>query len=143
MVARKLPPFGKALAAMHSAENPPEIVIICAGQNCFGRARDWQKNPQVWALVMPDGEQPSKFLWQVSGIYCLIDWDRGPNAEQVMNLVKVLLKSGAANVTVRPKWIDVKQPAIIGDIDQPIAQWKQVRERIVTYPALGGEYVSA
>lgn len=141
---KKLPPFGKPLSTMHQNNNAPFIVMVCYGHDSFNRARHFQKNPQVWALVMPDCTEPASYEWMVDGIYVVIMWNHGPGAIQVMKLVKVLLKSGAAHVTVRPEWIDVKEPAVVYDSSKSIDQrWIQIRERIVTYPGLGGNNVYA
>lgn len=142
----KLPPFGKALADKRQSDHPPWLVIVCIGRDCWQRARQWQNNPTVWALVMPMHESPLRFIWQVSALFVLVDWDLGPSHEQIIQLVKVLLFAGAEQVTVRPCWVDFSEPAVAYDASRPVGdRWVQVREQITTYPGLNRDatHVSA
>jgi hypothetical protein len=51
--------------------------------------------------------------------------------------VKILLVAGAEQVTVRPCWVDVSQPAVEYDTSRPAGdRWVQVREQIMIYPGL-------
>ena len=130
----KLPPFGRALACRLQSADPPWLVVVCIGRDCWLRARHWQKNQTLWALVMPASEPASRYIWQVLELCVLIDWDIGPSREQIIELVKILLLSGAEQVTVRPCWVDVRQPAVEYDASRQAGErWVQVREQIVTY----------
>jgi hypothetical protein len=134
---KKLPPFGKELAEKLLSDNPPWLVIVCIGRDCWRRAKHWQKNSTVWALVMPASESPLGFVWQVAALYVLVDWDLGPTHSQIIQLVKVLLVAGAEQVTVRPCWVDASQPAVEYDASRPAGdRWVQVREQIIIYPGL-------
>ena len=138
--SKKLPPFGRALVDKLHSENPPWLVIVCFGHDCWRRARHWQKNTSVWALVMPQSDSAAGFIWLVNELCVLIDWDKGPSPEQVLQLVKVLLASGAYQVTVRPCWVDCSEPAFTYDASKPPGKrWIQIREQIVTYPGKGGK----
>ena len=46
-----LPPFGKELIARLQSALPPWPIMICLGLDAWQRARQWQLNPTVWALV--------------------------------------------------------------------------------------------
>jgi hypothetical protein len=134
---KKLPPFGRELAEKLQSANPPWLVIVCIGRDCWRRAKHWQKNPTVWALVMPASESPLGYVWQVAALYVLVDWDLGPTHNQIIQLVKVLLVAGAEQVTVRPCWVDIIQPAVEYDVSRPVGdRWVQVREQIMIYPGL-------
>jgi hypothetical protein len=134
---KKLPPFGRVLTEKLQSDNPPWLVIVCIGRDCWRRARHWQKNPSVWALVMPTAESPLSFIWPVAALCILIDWDLGPTHKQIIQLVKVLLVAGAEQVTVRPCWVDVNEPAYDYDTSRPVGyRWVQVREQIMIYPGL-------
>jgi hypothetical protein len=123
------------LAEKLQSENPPWLVIVTIGGNCWQRVRHWQKNATVWALVMPASESPLDFVWQVAELCILIDWDLGPTHKQIIQLVKVLLVAGAEQVTVRPCWVDVNEPAFEYDASKPVGdRWVQVREQIMIYP---------
>jgi hypothetical protein len=129
------PPFGKALLEKRQSTNPPWLIVVCVGLYCWRRARQWQKNPQVWALVLPESKSPDQFEWLVDNVCVLIDWHKGLTPEQILVLVKVLIAAGAWQVTVRPGWVDTSQPAYVYDAAKPVDQrWVQVREQIVTYP---------
>jgi hypothetical protein len=136
---KQQPPFGKALDDKRQSANPPWLVIVCIGHDCWRRARQWQKNTTVWALVLPKYDAAASFIWLVSELCVLIDWDKGPNPQQILQLVKVLLAAGAYQVTVRPCWVDSRQLAFSYDDSKTIGKrWVQIREQIVTYPGLGG-----
>jgi hypothetical protein len=134
---KNLPPFGRIFSEKLKSANPPWLVIVCIGRDCWRSARHWQKNPTVWALVMPASESPLGYVWQVSALYVLVDWDLGPTHNQIIQLVKVLLVAGAEQVTVRPCWVDTSQPAVEYDSSRPAGdRWVQVREQIMIYPGL-------
>lgn len=143
---KKLPPYGRELAKKLQSSDPPWLVIVCIGRDCWRRAKHWQKNPTVWALVMPASESPLGYVWQVAALYVLVDWDLGPTHSQIIQLVKVLLVAGAEQVTVRPCWVDVNEPAFEYDVSTPVGnRWIQIREQIMIYPGLKRRdcYVSA
>ncbi len=125
---KKPPPFGKALQDKLQAANPPRLIIVCIGRNCWGRARNWRKNPTVWALLMPISESVFGFgsARQLGSTHL-----------QIIELVKILLVSGAALVTVPPCRVDISQAAFAYDASRPISErWVQIREQIITYPGL-------
>jgi len=60
---KKILSFGKALQVKLQSANPPWLIIICIGCNCWSRARHWQKNPSVWDLVIPVSESAFGLVW--------------------------------------------------------------------------------
>ncbi len=125
----KLPAYGKALLDLHQLNNPPYLIAVCVGKDCWNHAKEWQKSPDVAALVLTQEQSPSTLQWPVNGCFCLIEWGGGAGESLVIELVKCLLKSSALSVTVRPLWIDIAEPA--GYYEN--GQWIQTREMIHTY----------
>jgi hypothetical protein len=131
-----LPPFAKALIARLQSASPPWPIMICLGGDAWQRARQWQCNPTVWALVCPSHSAPTQYRWPVMDLMLIVDWqlDQAAGHDEVMALVKVLLSYGAECVAVLPNWVDFSQSAFEYDSRLPVGQrWVQVREEIVVY----------
>lgn len=131
-----LPPFGKELIARLQSASPPWPIMICLGRDAWQRARKWQSNPTVWALLCPANSSPAQYRWPVLELMVIIDWqlDQAAGHDEVMALVKVLLGYGAESVTVWPSWVDFSQLAVEYDARLPVGErWVQVREAIVVY----------
>jgi hypothetical protein len=136
-----LPPFGKELIVRMQSASPPWPIIICLGGDAWQRARQWQCNPTVWALVCPSHSAPVQYRWPVLDLMVIVDWqlDQAAGHDEVMALVKVLLGYGAESVTVLPSWVDFSQLAVEYDAGLPVGErWVQVREEIVVYRLNGG-----
>lgn len=106
----KLPAYGKALADRQRWGNPPYLVAVCIGGDNWNRAKEWQKRPDVSALVLTPEQNPSALRWPVNNTYCLIEWGGDAPEKLVVELIKCLIKAGALSVTVRPLWVDVTEP---------------------------------
>ena len=131
---RRLPAFGAALAERQKFLNIPLFSVICAGQGAWDRAKKWNASPSDACAVVWDGSPPSAVSWPVAECVCIVDWDTGPNAAQVVDLTSELLRSGAASVVVRPLFVDVNKPAWGYDETRDFGdRWVQVRERIQGY----------
>lgn len=131
-----LPPFGKELIVRLQSSSPPWPILICLGRNAWQRARHWQSNPTVWALVCPSNSAPAQYHWPVLGQALIVDWqlDQAAGHDEVMTLAKVLLQQGAELVAVIPNWVDFSEPAFEQDASLPVGErWVQVREEIVVY----------
>ncbi|ATG90155.1 hypothetical protein [Methylomonas koyamae] len=127
---------GKELIARLQSTSPPWPIMICFGRGAWQRARHWQSNPTVWALVCPSDSAPAQYCWPVLGQMLIVDWqlDQAAGHDEVMALVKVLLGYGAERVTVLPSWVDFSQLAVEYDARLPVGErWVQVREEIVVY----------
>lgn len=110
--------------------------MICFGRDAWQRARHWQSNPTVWALVCPSHSAPVQYRWPVLDLMVIVDWqlDQAAGHDEVMALVKVLLGYGAESVTVLPSWVDFSQLAVEYDARFPVGKrWVQVRDEIVVY----------
>lgn len=131
-----LPPFGKELIIRLQSASPPWPIMICLGGNAWQRARQWQSNPTVSALVCPSNSVPAHYRWPVLDLMLIVDWqrDHAASRDDVMALVKVLLSYGAEWVAVWPSWVDFSQPAFEYDPRLPVGErWVQVRDEIVVY----------
>ena len=120
---------------MQSA-SPPWPIIICLGGDAWQRARQWQCNPTVWALVCPSDSAPAQYRWSVLDLMVIVDWqlDQAAGHDEVLALARVLLQQGAELVAVCPGWVDFSEPAFEQDARLPVGQrWVQVREEIVIY----------
>lgn len=137
-----LPPFGKELIARLQCASPPWPIMICLGRDAWRRARYWQSNPTVWAMVCPSNSASAQYRWPVLGLMLIVDWqlDHAAGRDDVMALVKVLLGYGVECVGVLPSWVDFSQSAFEYDSCLPVGErWVQVREEIVVY-RLNGDY---
>ncbi|MGZ4959738.1 MAG: hypothetical protein ACXV7J_10815 [Methylomonas sp.] len=137
-----LPPFGKELVARLQSTLPPWSIVICFGRDAWQRARQWQSNPTVWALVCPANSAPAHYRWPVLGLMLIVDWqlDQAAGHDELMALARVLLQQGAELVAVWPSWVDFSEPAFEYDPRLPVGQrWVQVREQIVIYRRRDGQ----
>lgn len=131
---KKLPPYGAALVDRQKWRNLPFLVLVCVGANAWQRAKKWQNSAANQALVLPDGLQPNSFKWPVCGCLCVIEWDTGPSSQIIMELIELLLRSGARSVTVYPKFADMKTSAWFYDAEkEPGRRWTQQREVLRTH----------
>jgi len=97
----KLPPYGKELSARMKWGNAPLFVMLCVGLNAWQSVRRWNKSPNdIAGLVLPDTKSPNQYSWPVSNCFVVIERSAGPSDENIMDLVKALLHSGASLVTV-------------------------------------------
>ena len=131
-----LPPFGKELIVRLQSASPPWPIMICLGCDAWQRARQWQWNPTVWALVCPSHSAPVQYRWPVLDLRVIVDWqlDQAAGHDEVVALVKVLLGYGAESITVLPSWVDFSLSAFEYDSRLPVGErWVQVREEIVVY----------
>ncbi len=130
---RKLiyPPYGKALADRQRFNNKPSLVVISVGGDSWERAKNWQKHPNFSALVLTPDLKPSSLKWAINDCHCLIEWDIAAPESLIIELSKILLRSGALSVTVTPLWIDVSTPSLI--FDAATQTWEITRETFKTY----------
>ena len=137
-----LPPFGKELIVRMQSASPPWPIIICLGGDAWQRARQWQWNPTVWALVCPSDSAPAQYRWPVLGQMLIVEWqiDQTAGHDEVLALARVLLQQGAELVAVIPNWVDFSEPAFEQDASLPVGErWVQVREQIVIYHRRNGQ----
>ena len=137
-----LPPFGKELIVRMQSASPPWPIIICLGGDAWQRARQWQCNPTVWALVCPSHSAPVQYRWPVLDLMVIVDWqlDQAAGHDEVLALARVLLQQGAELVAVCPGWVDFSEPAFEQDASLPVGErWVQVREQIVIYHRRNGQ----
>jgi len=98
---RKLPPYGKELAERMKWSNTPLFVMLCVGLNAWQSVKRWNKSPNdIAGLILPEGESPNQYIWPVSNCFVIIERSSGPSDENIMSLVKALLRSGAILVLV-------------------------------------------
>ena len=98
---KRLPPYGKQLAARQQFGNPPLYATVCIGLDAWKRAERVNAGPaDTVAMVWPPDTHPERLEWPVQGLPCVIDLDAGPNQEQVSALALALLKRGAVSVFV-------------------------------------------
>ncbi|QPK64126.1 hypothetical protein IVG45_03900 [Methylomonas sp. LL1] len=119
-----LPPFGIELIARLQSASPPWPIVICFGRDSWQRARQWQGNPTVWALICPSNSALIQYRWPVLGLMLIVDWqpDQAAGHDDVMALVKVLLGYGAERVAVWPSDVDFSQPAFDYDSGRLVGQ---------------------
>ncbi len=112
---KKLPPFGKRFAERILSGPPPFIVkILVHGQPNY----PWQVMPDPWkaakainerndsfALILPNGEPPSRLKWNVRGLICSVQhWPSRGMDGVISELVKCLRDSGAEYIIVRDSY---------------------------------------
>jgi len=128
----KLPPFGKSLAERQRFNNSPFFVVVCVGMNAWERAKAWSAGPNdTPGLVLTHDTKPENLYWPVNGCLVVVDWDTGPDETLIIELVQVLLSASAKTVTVRPLFVDHKEP--IQELDPISKKLKHVREYIRQY----------
>ena len=137
----KLPHYARALDERQHCHNPPFSVFIHTGLESFERHKEWVTGPDCESLVYCPGIPPSEHRWPVKGCYCFIRWDTGPHESVIAALVQELRKAGAAGVCVQPLWVDESASLVEHNPEgETIAErWKDTRESIIFYPALGGD----
>lgn len=98
---KKLPPYSKELAERMKWGNIPLFVMLCIGLDAWKSVKRWNKSPNdVVGLVLPDLESPNKYTWPVKNCLVVIERSAGPSDENIIDLVKTLLRSGAHLVLV-------------------------------------------
>ncbi|WAR43882.1 hypothetical protein [Methylomonas rapida] len=100
----KLPPFGTILVERQRFKNPPWLVVVCVGAGAWQSAKIRNGRGDSVGLVLPPGENPASFNWPIQGCKCVVEWSVGPSVDDVVELVKALLRSGAELVAVNPIW---------------------------------------
>lgn len=132
---RKYPPYAKALLERQRLKTLPWLVVVCVGSDAWNRAKHWNSLPNDCpALVMLPDTRPASLQWPVKGSLVLIDWQQPASEQMIVELVKALLIAGAESITVWPRWVDFKQPAVEYDASRPVGlRWVQTRESIRTY----------
>lgn len=135
----KLPPFGKTLAERQRFKNPPDFVFVYCGVRAWDEAKAMQRRSDVAAMVLPPDISPHSLAWPVTGCLCIVSWNIGPAEQTIIDLIKVLLRSGAEIVTVWPRWVDYTLPSVTYDDTRPVGdRWVPLRESIRTYRLQGG-----
>lgn len=130
----KLPPFGKALADRLRLRNSPQVAVVCVGGDAWSAAKRWNMMTNSMALVLPADIEPGALQWPVAGCVCLVEWQQPAPDKLIIELVRMLLGSGAESVTVWPRWVDYSRPIVEYDTSRaPGDRWVQVRESIRTY----------
>ncbi|MFZ2168652.1 MAG: hypothetical protein WAW61_03335 [Methylococcaceae bacterium] len=130
----KVAAYGAQLSERWKFSNPPSLIIVCVGRDDWVRAKKWNSHAAFAALVLTPDQNPKALTWQVKGIPCLIEWNTGPGEALIIDLVKVLLRSGAQIVTVSPLFVDFRKPAIVYDLNRPFGdRFVTVRESLKTY----------
>ncbi len=114
----KYPPYGKILADRQCLNDLPSLVVVNIGGDCWKRAKNWLKHPDFAALVVTPDLNVIALQWPVKNCLCLVEWDRGASINQVVELVKILLESGAVKVVVSPLMIDCSTPSEYWDAEQ-------------------------
>jgi hypothetical protein len=127
----KLPPFGKLLIERQRFKNLPFLVFVCVGAGTWETAKARNQGGDGLALVMPAESRPGAYTWPVQGCLCVIEWHQPAPEQMIVELVKALLRAGAESVTVWPRWVDYKQPAVVFDVAGQ--SWIQQRETIRVY----------
>ncbi len=136
----KLPPYGKTLAERLKYMNLPLFIPVCTGMNSWDRAKQWNAGPSdTPAIWLPPNKPASDYKWPVAHCHVIIDWDTGPSAEQVLELVRELLLASAALVNTRPLFTDYKKPLFLYQNPDwktkgPFGgEWMQAQETMQTY----------
>ncbi len=117
-VSPKYPPYGRLLADRQRFDNLPSLVIINIGGDCWNRAKKWLNHDAFSALVVTPDLNMMAVAWPVKNCSCLIEWQGGASTDQVIQLVKILLESGAVKVIVSPLNVDYSIPSEYFDTDQ-------------------------
>lgn len=134
----KLAPFGKTLAERQRFKNPSDFVFVYCGVRSWDEAKAMQTRSDVAAMVLPPDISPSGLTWPVAGCICIVSWNIGPAEQTIIDLIKVLLRSGADSVTAWPRWVDYKSPIVTYDDTRPVGnRWVPLRESIRTYRLQG------
>ncbi len=129
----KYPAYGKQLADRLRFKNPPKLVIINVGGDAWTRAKKWQQHPDFAALALTPENIPNRLIWPVSDCPCLVEWGIAAPEALIIELVRCLLKSGAAFVSVMPLFVDWSTPSQY--FDTVTQTWQQSRESVRTYYA--------
>lgn len=117
-VSPKYPPYGRLLADRQRFDNLPGLVVVNIGGNAWTRAKAWLNHDRFSALVVSPGLDIGAVAWSVKGCLCLVEWAGGANSNQVVELVKILLESGAKKVIVSPLSVDYSMDSEYWDTDQ-------------------------
>lgn len=123
----KSPPYGKFVAERLKFGNLPFFVVVCIGMDAWTRAKAWNSGTDdTPAMVWPPETPPEALRWPVSRCRVIVDWDVGPSDEQVIALIRALIRAGAALVCTKPLFTDYDKPLQVYDIENKT--WKQVQE---------------
>lgn len=113
----KLAPFSRSLAERQRYLNLPFLVVICVGTDCWSRAKRWIESPNdILGLVLPDA-WPECYTWPVKRCNVIVERDIGPSNELIIDLCKILFKSGANAVVVQTLGIGVERIYYGGSYD--------------------------
>ncbi len=134
------PAYGKQLADRNRWNNKAKLIVIEVGGDAWDRAKKWQKHPDFAALVLTPETDPRRLIWPVLDCACLVEWSVAAPERLIIELVACLLKSGAANVTVMPMFVDFGTAAEYFDVKTQ--SWIEAREFIRTYYPRGGQNVA-
>lgn len=130
----KLPPFGKLLTDRQHFKNPPWLVVVCVGGDAWNSAKARNQRGDSVALVLPPDADLLALSWPVKGCLVVIEWTQPAPEQLIVDLTKTLLRSGAASVTIWPRWVDFSKNCFEYDPAKPIGQrWMLTRETIRTY----------
>ena len=130
-VKQKYPPYGRLLADRQRFNNLPSLVIIGIGGNAWTRAKAWLKHPDFAALVVPQDLNILAVAFPVVGCLCLVEWGAGAVTDKVIQLVKILLESGAVKVIVSPLSVDYSVASEYWDTEQQ--RFIKARESMMAY----------
>jgi len=128
---KKYPPYGKLLADRQRFNNLPSLVVVNIGGDCWSRSKKWLNHSDFAALVVPSDLNMMGVAWPVKDCLVLIEWSGGASSSQVVELVKVLLESGAKKVIVSPLNVDYSTPSEYWDRDQQC--WIKRRDSLTAY----------
>lgn len=115
------PLFGNTLASQMRWGNKPGLVIIGVGGDAMARAKNWQNNTSFAPLVMKYDSLPKQLTWPVKDCVCLIEWDVGPSAEMIKQLIECLEDAGALSIKVMCLFSDYQNPTNF--YDKETGQW--------------------
>lgn len=145
---KKLPPYGSILAERQKFLNLPFLAVVCVGKDAWNSAKRWNARGENCAMVLPPDLKPESCIWPVARCQCVVEWNSGPDVNQIISLVRALLLSGADLVVVWPRFVDQKSPMFNYDETRaPGERWVQCREAIRVYRgsnnSTGGAHAAA
>ncbi len=132
---KKLPAYGKALADRLAFGNVPRLVIVAVGGDAWERAKQWNLQNDVAAMVLTSQWPLTALEWPVKGCLVVIEYARGIADALLADLVKCLLKAGAVSATTRPTWVNFDEPTGYYIKTETALDWVQELPAIRTFRA--------
>lgn len=106
---RRLAPFSKPLAERQQYENIPFLAVICCGVNCWERVNTWNESKNdIIGMVMPHS-WPGLYIWPVANCNVIVERAIGPSNKLIVDLCKILLRSGANTIAVRTLGVGIER----------------------------------